>query len=177
MDAKLLHQTIADQAKTIAIQAETIAELMQKVGLVKMAEFPNIKSKHSLVAKHVTKDRWDKLSGRPWWLLRWLQDLRPWLRPWTLLRLRCPRCCPCCEHLRRRPCRLSRRRPRRRVPRRPRRGSRHLQLRPGLPLRLSLHRWHCSRRHPRCRRCLRRCWTLRRQLRWNRPCCQEGGRG
>merc|ERR1712223_1155508 len=51
------------QAKAIAIQAETIAELMQKVGLVKMAEFPNIKSKHSLVAKHVTKDRWDKLSG------------------------------------------------------------------------------------------------------------------
>merc|ERR1712211_33272 len=48
---------------------------------------------------------------------------------------------------------------------------------PGLPLRLSLHRWHCSRRHPRCRRCLRRCWTLRRQLCWNRPCCQEGGRG
>ena len=30
---------------------------------VKMAEFPNIKSKHSLVAKHVTKERWDKLSG------------------------------------------------------------------------------------------------------------------
>merc|ERR1712018_387959 len=85
--------------------------------------------------------------------------------------------CPCCEHLRRRPCRLSRRCPRRRVPRRPRRRSRRLQLRPGLPLRLSLHRWHCSRRHPRCRRCLRRCWTLRRQLRWNRPCCQEGGRG
>jgi len=28
-----------------------------------MAEFPNIKSKHSLVAKHVTKERWDKLSG------------------------------------------------------------------------------------------------------------------
>merc|ERR1712223_1408788 len=51
------------QAKAIAIQAETIAELMQKVGLVKMAEFPNIKSKHSLVAKHVTKERWDKLSG------------------------------------------------------------------------------------------------------------------
>merc|ERR1712115_367912 len=75
------------------------------------------------------------------------------------------------------PCRVSRRRPRRRVPRRPRRRSRRLQLRPGLPLRLSLHRWHCSRRHPRCRRCLRRCWTLRRQLRWNRPCCQEGGRG
>merc|ERR1712211_155310 len=67
----------------------------------------------------------------------------------TLLRLRCPRCCPCCEHLRRRPCRLSRRCPRRRVPRRPRRRSRRLQLRPGFPLRLSLHRWHCSRRHPR----------------------------
>merc|ERR1712115_413 len=48
---------------------------------------------------------------------------------------------------------------------------------PVSPLRLSLHRWHCSRRHPRCRRCLRRCWTLRCQLRWNRPCCQEGGRG
>merc|ERR1712061_957171 len=28
-----------------------------------LAEFPDIKSKHSLVAKHVTKDRWDKLSG------------------------------------------------------------------------------------------------------------------
>lgn len=28
-----------------------------------MAEFPDIKSKHSLVAKHVTKERWDKLSG------------------------------------------------------------------------------------------------------------------
>jgi protein-arginine kinase len=28
-----------------------------------MAEFPNIKSTHSLVAKHVTKERWDKLSG------------------------------------------------------------------------------------------------------------------
>jgi len=28
-----------------------------------MAEFPNIQSKHSLVAKHVTKERWDKLSG------------------------------------------------------------------------------------------------------------------
>merc|ERR1712107_881019 len=95
----------------------------------------------------------------------------------ALLRLRCPRCCPCCEHIRRRPCRLSRRRPRRRVPRCPRRRSLRLQLRPGLPLRLSLHRWHCSRRHPRCRRCLCRCWTLRRQLCWNRPCCQEGGRG
>merc|ERR1712179_135866 len=29
----------------------------------KMAEFPNIKSTHSLVAKHVTKEKWDKLSG------------------------------------------------------------------------------------------------------------------
>jgi len=28
-----------------------------------MAEFPNIQSKHSLVAKHVTKEKWDKLSG------------------------------------------------------------------------------------------------------------------
>jgi len=61
--ALTLQSTIKLQAKAIAIQAETIAELMQKVGLVKMAEFPNIKSKHSLVAKHVTKDRWDKLSG------------------------------------------------------------------------------------------------------------------
>merc|ERR1712203_88690 len=129
-----------------------------------------------------------RIRIRPWRLLRWLQDLRSWLRlrprsvlrqegGRALLRLRCPRCCPCCEHLRRRPCRRSRRRPRRRVPRRPRRRSRRLQLRPGLPLRLSLHRWHCSRRHPRCRRCLRRCWTLRRQLCWNRPYCQEGGRG
>merc|ERR1712024_179677 len=58
-----LQSTIKLQAKAIAIQAETIAELMQKVGLVKMAEFPNIKSKHSLVAKHVTKERRDKLSG------------------------------------------------------------------------------------------------------------------
>jgi protein-arginine kinase len=28
-----------------------------------MAAFPDIKSTHSLVAKHVTKERWDKLSG------------------------------------------------------------------------------------------------------------------
>merc|ERR1712020_195551 len=28
-----------------------------------MAEFPTIKSEHSLVAKHVTKEKWDKLSG------------------------------------------------------------------------------------------------------------------
>ena len=28
-----------------------------------MADFPTIKSTHSLVAKHVTKERWDKLSG------------------------------------------------------------------------------------------------------------------
>jgi len=28
-----------------------------------MAEFPEIKSKHSLVAKHVTKEKWEKLSG------------------------------------------------------------------------------------------------------------------
>jgi len=28
-----------------------------------MAAFPVIKSKHSLVAKHVTKDKWDRLSG------------------------------------------------------------------------------------------------------------------
>merc|ERR1712108_122295 len=28
----------------------------------KMAEFPNIKSTHSLVAKHVTKEKWDKLG-------------------------------------------------------------------------------------------------------------------
>merc|ERR1712066_342074 len=30
---------------------------------ITMAEFPDIKSKHSLVAKHVTKEKWDKLSG------------------------------------------------------------------------------------------------------------------
>merc|ERR1711872_427409 len=30
---------------------------------VTMVEFPEIKSKHYLVAKHVTKERWDKLSG------------------------------------------------------------------------------------------------------------------
>merc|ERR1711872_210132 len=29
----------------------------------KMAEFPNIKSTHSLVAKHVTKEKWDKLGA------------------------------------------------------------------------------------------------------------------
>jgi creatine kinase len=28
-----------------------------------MAAFPDIRSKHSLVAKHVTKEKWDKLSG------------------------------------------------------------------------------------------------------------------
>merc|ERR1712088_218280 len=28
-----------------------------------MADFPNIKSKHSLVAKHVTKEKWDKLGA------------------------------------------------------------------------------------------------------------------
>merc|ERR1712066_662434 len=30
---------------------------------ITMAAFPEIKSKHSLVAKHVTKEKWDKLSG------------------------------------------------------------------------------------------------------------------
>merc|ERR1711953_1573255 len=30
---------------------------------ITMAESPEIKSKHSLVAKHVTKEKWDKLSG------------------------------------------------------------------------------------------------------------------
>merc|ERR1712025_1153465 len=30
---------------------------------ITMAEFPEIKSNHSLVAKHVTKEKWDKLSG------------------------------------------------------------------------------------------------------------------
>merc|ERR1712212_131737 len=30
---------------------------------ITMAEFPNIQSKHSLVAKHATKEKWDKLSG------------------------------------------------------------------------------------------------------------------
>ena len=28
-----------------------------------MAEYPDIKSSHSLAAKHVTKEKWDKLSG------------------------------------------------------------------------------------------------------------------
>jgi len=32
-------------------------------GLSNMAAFPNIQSKHSLVAKHVTEDKWKKLSG------------------------------------------------------------------------------------------------------------------
>merc|ERR1712203_413471 len=50
-----------------------------------------------------------------------------------------------------------------------------LQLRPGLTLRLPLHRWHCPRCHPCCWRSLRWCRPLRRQLRRNRPCCQEGG--
>lgn len=27
-----------------------------------MASFPEIKSKHSLIAKHVTKEKWDKLK-------------------------------------------------------------------------------------------------------------------
>ena len=28
-----------------------------------MSAFPEIKSKHSLVAKHVTKELWDELAG------------------------------------------------------------------------------------------------------------------
>merc|ERR1712072_196419 len=36
---------------------------MGKQNELTMAEFPNIQSKHSLVAKHVTKEKWDKLSG------------------------------------------------------------------------------------------------------------------
>merc|ERR1739845_178708 len=37
--------------------------VLRQIERNKMAEFPNIKSTHSLVAKHVTKERWDKLSG------------------------------------------------------------------------------------------------------------------
>merc|ERR1711931_575374 len=36
--------------------------LKSKTSLKMSGEFPNIKSKHSLVAKHVTKDRWDKVK-------------------------------------------------------------------------------------------------------------------
>merc|ERR1712107_827813 len=79
------------------------------------------------------------------------------------------RCCPCCElrpSCRRCPCLY--RRPRCPHPCR-------LQLRSGLPLCLPLHRRHCPRCHPRRRRSLRWCRTLRCQLCRNRPCCQEGG--
>merc|ERR1712032_1338916 len=83
--------------------------------------------------------------------------------PTTLLPLllATPPCrrCPCC------------------LPRRPCCCPSCLQLRPGLTLRLPLHRWHCPRCHPCCWRSLRWCRTLRRQLRRNRPCCQEGGLG
>merc|ERR1712080_118403 len=81
-----------------------------------------------------------------------------------------PRCCPCRElrpSCRRHPCCLYRR------PRCPHPCG--LQLRPGVPLCLPLHRRHCPRCHPRCWRSLRWCRTLCRQLRRNRPCCQEGG--
>merc|ERR1719147_703594 len=61
------------------------------------------------------------------------------------------RCCPCRE-LRPCPCCL---------PRRPCCRPCGLQLRPGLPLCLPLHRRRCPRRHPRCRRSLRWCRTLR----------------
>merc|ERR1712213_100976 len=37
--------------------------LRQLIQTSKMSEFPNIKSTHSLVAKHVTKEKWDKLGG------------------------------------------------------------------------------------------------------------------
>merc|ERR1712137_1328574 len=36
--------------------------LKSKTSLKMSGEFPNIKSKHSLVAKHVTKERWDKVK-------------------------------------------------------------------------------------------------------------------
>jgi protein-arginine kinase len=35
----------------------------EKVGAANAAPFPDIKSKHSLVAKHVTPEKWSKLSG------------------------------------------------------------------------------------------------------------------
>merc|ERR1712235_97139 len=36
--------------------------LKSKTSLKMSGEFPNIKSTHSLVAKHVTKERWDKVK-------------------------------------------------------------------------------------------------------------------
>merc|ERR1712105_145525 len=44
-----------------------------------------------------------------------------------------------------------------------------------LSLCLCQHRRSCPCCCPRHRRTLRRSWTLRRQLCWNCPCCQEGG--
>merc|ERR1711990_1410705 len=35
---------------------------LQQLQSLKMSEFPTIKSEHSLVAKHVTKEKWDKLG-------------------------------------------------------------------------------------------------------------------
>merc|ERR1712168_549556 len=53
-----LVQTMIDGVNTL--YKEDMA-LQKNWGLT--GEFPDIKSKHSLVAKHVTKERWDKLSG------------------------------------------------------------------------------------------------------------------
>merc|ERR1711971_1295612 len=82
----------------------------------------------------------------------------------TLLRcLLCRPCCPCCELRPPCPC----------CPHCwPPSG---LQLRQRLSFCLSDHPWSCPCCHPRHRRGLCWCRPLRRQLRWNRPCCQEGG--
>merc|ERR1712088_230034 len=48
---------------TLPLRLEQESPSLEPKRIIKMAEFPNIKSTHSLVAKHVTKERWDKLSG------------------------------------------------------------------------------------------------------------------
>merc|ERR1712080_441995 len=48
---------------TLPLRLEQESPSLEPKRIIKMAEFPNIQSKHSLVAKHVTKERWDKLSG------------------------------------------------------------------------------------------------------------------
>merc|ERR1712088_597856 len=48
---------------TLPLRLEQESPSLEPKRIIKMAEFPNIQSKHSLVAKHVTKEKWDKLSG------------------------------------------------------------------------------------------------------------------
>merc|ERR1711971_1461236 len=82
------------------------------------------------------------------------------LNPTTVSTLPCCPCCelrppwPCCPHC----CSPS-----------------GLQLRQRLSFCLSDHPWSCPCCPPRHRRSLCWCRPLRCQLRWNRPCCQEGG--